>query len=171
MLRYGFAVVSVVVATFARLLLDPILGDKIPYPTLLLAVMVASWYGGFGPGVMATVLGAVAAARFLLPPRGSFTIEGFDNQIGLALYLFGSCGIALLGGAMRRAQLRAETNARQLTRSEERLRVTLQSIGDAVITTDAECRITFLNPVAAQLTGWRADEAQGKAWRYFQDRQ
>jgi len=40
-------------------------------------------------------------------------------------------------------------------------RATLASIGDAVITTDAEGRVTFLNPVAESLTGWRQDEAVG----------
>ena len=41
----------------------------------------------------------------------------------------------------------------------EWLRVTLSSIGDAVITTDTKGRVTFLNPVAESLTGWTQDEA------------
>ncbi|HSC62747.1 MAG TPA: PAS domain S-box protein, partial [Caldimonas sp.] len=44
----------------------------------------------------------------------------------------------------------------------ERLRVTLESIGDAVITTDVDGRISSLNGVAESLTGWRADEARGQ---------
>jgi PAS domain S-box-containing protein len=44
----------------------------------------------------------------------------------------------------------------------ERLRVTLVSIGDAVITTDTEGRITFLNGVAESLTGWTNAEAAGQ---------
>ena len=43
--------------------------------------------------------------------------------------------------------------------SQERLAVTLKSIGDAVITTDAEGRVTLLNPRAEQLTGWTQDAA------------
>src|SRR6185312_9521052 len=39
--------------------------------------------------------------------------------------------------------------------------VTLANIGDAVITTDPEGRVTFLNPVAESLTGWAQDEAAG----------
>jgi PAS domain S-box-containing protein len=42
-------------------------------------------------------------------------------------------------------------------------RVTLASIGDAVITTDTAGRVTFLNPVAEALTGWTLPEAQGQA--------
>ncbi len=50
---------------------------------------------------------------------------------------------------------------RQVREQREWLRVTLASIGDAVIATDAEGVITFLNPVAESLTGWPADEAIG----------
>jgi PAS domain S-box-containing protein len=45
--------------------------------------------------------------------------------------------------------------------SEEKLSVTLNSIGDAVITTDAKARVTLLNPLAEQLTGWTLAEAEG----------
>jgi len=50
---------------------------------------------------------------------------------------------------------------RQVREQREWLRVTLTSIGDAVIATDAEGRITFINPVAESLTGWNAVEAKG----------
>jgi PAS domain S-box-containing protein len=46
--------------------------------------------------------------------------------------------------------------------SEEKLAVTLNSIGDAVIATDAEARVTLLNPLAEQLTGWTQVEAIGR---------
>lgn len=46
--------------------------------------------------------------------------------------------------------------------SEEKLAVTLNSIGDAVIATDAEARITVLNAIAAKLTGWSQAEATGR---------
>jgi PAS domain S-box-containing protein len=49
-----------------------------------------------------------------------------------------------------------------LQESEEKLVVTLNSIGDAVIATDAEARVRVLNPVAEQLTGWTMAEATGR---------
>jgi PAS domain S-box-containing protein len=46
-----------------------------------------------------------------------------------------------------------------LRRSEERFRVTLGSIGDAVIATDASGLVTFINSIGVELTGWQSDEA------------
>jgi diguanylate cyclase (GGDEF)-like protein/PAS domain S-box-containing protein len=52
--------------------------------------------------------------------------------------------------------------AKDLAEEHARLRVTLRSIGDAVITTDRDGRVEFLNPVAETLTGWTGEEARGK---------
>ena len=52
---------------------------------------------------------------------------------------------------------------RELAEKHELLRVTLHSIGDAVITTDARGRVQWLNPVAERMTGWRNVEACGQA--------
>jgi len=57
------------------------------------------------------------------------------------------------------ARLHAE---RVLKESEENLQVTLHSIDDGVLTTDADGRITRLNPVAERLTGWTMDKARSR---------
>ena len=49
-----------------------------------------------------------------------------------------------------------------LQKSEESLRATLDSIGDGVIATDVDGRVTAMNPVAERLTGWRVDDARGQ---------
>lgn len=49
-----------------------------------------------------------------------------------------------------------------LANQHERLRITMQSIGDAVITTNIKSEVEYLNPVAESLTGWTLVEAQGK---------
>ncbi|HEY1379970.1 MAG TPA: PAS domain S-box protein, partial [Gemmataceae bacterium] len=60
------------------------------------------------------------------------------------------------------ARKAAEEYAQEIGRQKEQLRVTLASIGDAVIVTDAAGVVTFLNPVAAGLTGWPLQEAAGQ---------
>ncbi|HEU4616688.1 MAG TPA: EAL domain-containing protein [Gammaproteobacteria bacterium] len=49
-----------------------------------------------------------------------------------------------------------------LFREKESAQITLQSIGDGVVTTDASSRVQYLNPVAEELTGWRLDDAVGR---------
>jgi PAS domain S-box-containing protein len=56
----------------------------------------------------------------------------------------------------------SESASAAIGRQKELLSVTLKSIGDAVIVTDAEAAITFMNPEAEHLTGWKGDEASGR---------
>ena len=55
-----------------------------------------------------------------------------------------------------------DTFETRLRESDARSSSILQSIGDAVIVTDAEARVTRMNPIAEHLTGWRLDEAEGQ---------
>jgi PAS domain S-box-containing protein len=51
---------------------------------------------------------------------------------------------------------------RELVEERARLEITLRSIGDAVIVTNADSMVTFMNPVAEELTGWKTDEARNQ---------
>lgn len=62
----------------------------------------------------------------------------------------------------KEAQERLFETARALRAEKDRLRVMLRSIGDAVICTDADGNVAFMNPVAEELTGHRLDKAIGR---------
>ena len=68
--------------------------------------------------------------------------------------------VRLVGTFQDITAIRALTG--ELAEQHELLRVTLESIGDAVITTDATGRVTWLNPVAERMTGWLNAEAKGR---------
>jgi len=157
--QYGCAVVSVALATWVRLLLDPVLGDHVPYPLVFLAVLATAWYGGTRPALFAAVLGVVSADYFLLAPRGSFTLKGTVEYVGLALSLGVSTGIALLGGAMEAARLgparKLQETQKELAETDERLSLTLGSLGigvwsrnmdDNVVEADENCLALFGMP-------------------------
>jgi diguanylate cyclase (GGDEF)-like protein/PAS domain S-box-containing protein len=70
-------------------------------------------------------------------------------------------GVALLRSQVKPIVSKMLASEDALSREKERLRVTLESIGDGVITTDIGGRVTYLNPVAETLTGWQNQEAKG----------
>jgi PAS domain S-box-containing protein len=77
-------------------------------------------------------------------------------------YMVTSCLLLGLGSGVFLAlfaRYHVEKLGTKLLQSEERWTATLGSIGEAVIATDSEGRITFLNPIAAALTGWEPEEA------------
>ena len=70
--------------------------------------------------------------------------------------------VVLLGLALMRGLTERQRNEAAIGEQREWLRITLSSIGDAVIATDAFGRVRFLNPLAERLTGWTQAEAEDK---------
>jgi len=75
--RYGCAVVAF--AVLVRLLLEPLLGNQFPFPTLLFAVLLTAWYRGSRPALAAVILGAVAVDYFLIPPLMDVHMPGMNG--------------------------------------------------------------------------------------------
>jgi PAS domain S-box-containing protein len=71
-------------------------------------------------------------------------------------------GVILLAFSIIREMETREKDAASLRQSEQWFRVTLSSIGDGVIATDDQGRVSFLNPIAERLTGTSLEEARGK---------
>ncbi|MBL8481716.1 MAG: EAL domain-containing protein, partial [Rhodocyclaceae bacterium] len=71
-------------------------------------------------------------------------------------------GMVRLASDWLRSALNAERQARLLAQEKELADVTLASIGDAVLTTDAEGRVSYLNGAAEKLTGWQLARAVGR---------
>jgi PAS domain S-box-containing protein len=149
---YGAAVAAVGAALLLRLALAPWLGPTAQYLSFFPAVLAASWFGGFGPGVVATALSSLVTFVWFLAPAGLLKLPASDDLNALALFAVISIGIAYLSGMTRKAQI-AER------RSGLEWRTTLASIGDAVIVTDRQGLVRFVNPVAERLTGWTLHEA------------
>lgn len=85
-----------------------------------------------------------------------------DAQITLVVAnLAASLLVVIVGFVILRDLAARRRAAGVLNEQREWLRVTLSSIGDAVIATDTKGIIAFLNPVAEELIGWRAKEAVG----------
>ncbi|HZW31738.1 MAG TPA: PAS domain-containing protein, partial [Isosphaeraceae bacterium] len=144
--RYGVAVL-VVIATLSVLEI-PRFGHGLGN-LLFLAVLLSAWYGGLGPGLLAATLFALAGVRGLLVSGPEFSSA---RVVALALSLVCAGIITLLVEALHAARRRSEASQQWLT-------AVLTSIGDAVIATDRQGRVNFMNPVAESLCGRTQAEA------------
>jgi PAS domain S-box-containing protein len=149
-LRYGIAVAAVVWST-ASLLLVPAIsrgGATIPF----FAVLISTWFGGLGPGIFTIAVGVVLYVIVSINRAGSFPPS---QTVQLVIFVAGAAMITALVEVLHAARRRAEANERWLS-------AVLSSIGDAVIATDGQGRVSFTNLIAQSLTGWAEDEAKGK---------
>ncbi|MFL6216474.1 MAG: PAS domain S-box protein [Blastocatellia bacterium] len=162
LLCYGVAVVVTAMAALLRWALEPVIGNEFPFITFFLGVALSAWFGGLGPGLLATLLGSIISLYRWLPPDNSWFVRDAGTAIGLLTFLFVCSAISALSEGLHRARRRGEENTAALSENRKLLAITLGSIGDAVIATDTEGRITFINPVAESLTGWRRGEAIGR---------
>lgn len=154
MKAYLFAFLGLVLAIWLRWLLEPILGGEYPLVTLFGAVAVGVWLGGYPLGGAVAAIGFLACAYLFIEPRGTFGFGELRSFVAFIAYVMTCSVIIGFGEAMRVAHWRADLR-------RETLRVTLASMGDAVITADNQGQITSLNAVAESLTGWTEQGAKG----------
>ncbi len=160
---YSLSALAVAAAVGVRLLLDPWMGQAgVPYITFNAALAVVAFLCGRGPGITATILGAFACIYFIVPPRYEIHLSTSHETIPLSLFIGTGLLVSTLAGRLRATRQLALQQSQAATAAAETLHVTLNSIGDAVLATDTASRITFLNPSAAAMTGWSAQEAAGE---------
>ena len=146
-LRYGVAIVALILATLLRFWIDPIVADSVPFPTYFLAIMFAAWYGGFGPSLLTLMVGGVVADYYFVPPRSSFwfTNHTLPDQVGVGLFYCVGSGIVLLTETIRRTQeqLLREQRDRQAVIEAE-----LAKVRDQLI---RQTRLAALGQVSASI--------------------
>jgi PAS domain S-box-containing protein len=146
----GFALIFLVSDAFKRLF-----SFGFDLTILIIALLIGTaWYLGRAPGIFIALVFEATLVYFSLftpnaPPQPAQKLI-FYTINRLALFL----SIVLFASARRSAE-------QKLREQRELLQVTLKSIGDAVIATDLEGRISFINPTAENLTGWKSTEIAG----------
>jgi PAS domain S-box-containing protein len=140
----------------------------LPFTIFFPAVAAAAWYGGLGPGLLAIPLSALAANWFFTEPFHAFSLTSKNDFLTLAVFLLASLLVVSAIHAMHLARARLVDEIADRKRAEmelidarDLLGTTVASIGDAVIITDKDGKVTFLNPEAERLTGWKHPEAKG----------
>src|SRR3984957_2785853 len=156
--RYGIAAAAVALALAARVLLEPILQGQAPYLFFVPATLVAAGIGGFGPGILATVLSLALCLAFIVdfpalsPPE--IVNAGAFAAIGL--------GTAWGGEQLQRNRLRAAAGTRSALAREAHLQSILDTVPDAMIVIDERGIIQSFSAAAERLFGHHGADMLGK---------
>lgn len=133
-IAYFIAIGGVAIALAFRMVVAPELFTNATFLPFFVAVLLAAWYGGLGPGLLATVAGGTAHAWFLLEPTSSFSVLEVDGRVRLALFLVLAVLISLACESLHRALRRTaamRTDITGLLRLEEELRELAAELSEA----------------------------------------
>jgi PAS domain S-box-containing protein len=120
--RYGMAVLATAAALLCRLALDAVLEDRAVFLPSTLAVLVSAWYGGLGPGLVATGLSASAIPVVFLEPRWIPRVALLADGLSLVVFVVVGLGMSVLVAQLHGARRRAEAEAAERQRAEDALR-------------------------------------------------
>ena len=138
---------------------EPRFANTSPFFLFYAAVALSSWWGGTGPGLLCTALGASTVAYFLLSPRQSFAVDS-TAALPLRLLLFVLLGILVstLQGALHRARDRYEAEAALARHSEARAKRLADSNLIGVFFCSIDGTVTGANAGFLTLLGYTREE-------------
>jgi PAS domain S-box-containing protein len=163
---YLWGLAAVGLAILIRLMLGPMLGERLPYITLFPAVFFAAWYGGLGPALVATAVGVAAASVYFFPPAmGLASPDGLIEVFGHVLF----AGVGVAAGYMGRGRLQANDRASRalrlaadaVTRAEE---AAVQAEIEAATAEEERLRAEQ-EALRAEEEGARAEDESARATR------
>jgi signal transduction histidine kinase/ActR/RegA family two-component response regulator len=154
-LRYFVAVAATMAAFAARFLLKSTLGNVAPLLMFTLSVMISAWYGGLGPGLLATALSLLLGDYFFIAESVAERIEEvIFLGIGISTSILSQARLTLL--AKRQQLLASERGARRAAEDANRIR------DEFLCTVSHELRtpLTAINGWAMMLRAGRLDATQ-----------
>jgi PAS domain S-box-containing protein len=139
MRRYAPAFLFVAAATGLKLLAYRDLEVTVPFTLFYAATAASAWAGGFGPGVVATLLSALSARYFFIEPKYALSIQAPSAAVRVALFLIEGAVLAALSGKYARARRIAHDAidlaadySRRMRRSVEDLRALRLTTHDVI---------------------------------------
>jgi PAS domain S-box-containing protein len=167
-LGYVAIIGLVALALFFSSYLRPMTGEAISLLLFLFPVIVAAWYGGFAPGIFATVCGVTVSTVMYAISSDAPRDISVPELIRIGVYLSEGLLLSLLAGLFHGA-LESRTRAQEekfaaltsLTTSEARARSIVDHVVDGIFTMDEQGKIDSWNQAAEKIFGYRASEIIG----------
>ncbi|WP_158008327.1 two-component system sensor histidine kinase NtrB [Methyloceanibacter methanicus] len=155
--HYGVAVAAVVGMACLAWGLYPWLEGRASFLIFIPGLAIAAGFGGFGPGLLATLLSA--AIGFALVPPSDVTLPALAE---VGVFTGVGLGIAWLGELLRRTRLRSRRSAKAVRSREAHLRSILDTVPDATVVIDETGMIRSFSAAAERLFGHREVDVAGK---------
>jgi two-component system, cell cycle sensor histidine kinase and response regulator CckA len=153
LLRYGVAVLSIILALIPALLIPDVVESRLI--VFAVAIMVSAWYGGWKPGLVATAFALTVSAYFSL---AASRVSGEYQKALLHLILFGFVALLIcwFNAALRSTQ-------EELRRSESKLRSLVTNAPFGICRCDATGILLDVNPALAKTLGYvSSSELEGR---------
>ena len=151
--RYGVAVLCVVAAFATRYFIYGDLENRLVFTFFVPAAMVAAWYGGLGPGLLAVALGALVGDFYFIPPRHAlWPIDGPGIR-GIAAYMVTTLLCAMLTENLHR-------NIRRLEQAFDHARLVHHQM------THAGAGEPAMRPVAVDVAAYASEECTHGHWPF-----
>jgi len=175
LVRHAQAVAAVVIATVARVVLDPFFGDGLPLVTFFLALVIVATRLGFGPS-MVVIAGTILAFPLIFhAPRHSFALPSGHGVMVLMSFVVVGTVVAATCSAMRAARRRAEAGQEALRREmsrreraeqelrdrETRWHALIENSSDAITLVSPEGVVLYVSASITKITGFAPEELVG----------
>ncbi len=159
---YGLAIAALLVAALLRIyVLAPFLGDRGPFSPFTLAILLAAWVGGLGPGLLATFLSLGISIGFFMPKD---TILGTPQLALIAVFTTTGVLLSIVCESLRRARRRAEAANIAVRASEERFRRLADTAPILIWISDPAKACTWFNKPWLEFTGRTMEQECGNGW-------
>jgi PAS domain S-box-containing protein len=169
-LEYAVALLAAATAVLVRWLIDPWFGDFGPLVTLYGAMVLAVWFGGYRPALLAMVVGYLACDYLFIEPRGVIGHNSARDLIRLLIYAISCSAIISFVEAMRLVRRRlAGANARHqeseaaFQAAMRQLQIVTESMAAPVVRCSRDLRYLWVNKPYADLIGRPPEETVGRA--------
>jgi len=160
--HYAVATLSVAVALLLTLLLQPLVKSTV-FSLFFADVTFSAWYGGFGSGLLATILSVLASHFFLAPITNNLALNYGASLLHLVLFSVVALLISSLNASLRVARQRAETNLAKLQRSEERYRQIVDTAHEGIWLLNTQLQTEYVNQRLIEMLDYSAEEMSDRS--------
>src|SRR5215469_8449454 len=156
--QYGVVIVAIAVGVGVKLAFDSVLRGEASYVLFVPAVLIASALGGWGPGLLATALGAALGLFFVAQTR---QLGAADAVNGLVFALVGFA-VSWRGAILLRFRNVADARTQDVEARTAHLQSILDSVPDAMVVINELGLIQSFSSAAERLFGYAAADALGE---------